>query len=130
MTLKGSGFFPYDPYPLAHSIIFLNSIYRSWSGEEDAQTEVSKPRTGSASSAVRKPNEICSFLIVFGCFWPFPSGSEASEMEDVDFEDFTDDADVASRGFTPLARSSALKELLTLWIMVDLCGNYEDYDDL
>lgn len=87
MLLKGTGYFPFDPFLLAHSNIFLMGIYQSWQRGDDGFDEESDRE---AENYLKARNRAESSR---------PSDS-ASDMED-DQDDFTDEADVASRGFTP-----------------------------
>lgn len=73
-------FFPFDPYRLRHSSMFLLGIYREWSPSgDDSESEAD---AGGFQAEVR----------------PRDAGSDDEFASDADF---TDAADVAERGFIP-----------------------------
>lgn len=84
--LKATGYFPFDPFRLVHSNIFLIGLYTTWKHGDDGFEDEDEEEEEVVSES--------------------PSESADSDMEDMDQDNFTDEADVASRGFTPLVGPS------------------------
>lgn len=84
--LKATGYFPFDPFRLVHSNIFLIGIYKTWKHGDDGFEDEDEEEEDVVSES--------------------PSESADSDMEDVDQDNFTDEPDIASRGFTPLVGPS------------------------
>lgn len=78
--------FPFDPYRLRHSHIFLAGVYREWAREEDSEEEPGSPRLFPRPEA-----------------FPSAVSQRTSETGDEDLPDadFTDAADAVERGFIP-----------------------------
>ncbi|CAJ1417617.1 unnamed protein product [Effrenium voratum] len=87
LSLRGTAFFPFDPYRLQHSSMFLLGIYKHWAHENAYEHEDSDVEDE----------------IGFGCHKGKPrTVSHMSESNEAGSDvDFTDEADVASRGFVP-----------------------------
>jgi len=79
-------FFPFDPYRLRHSSMFLLGIYRDWvAAPDDSESDVEAPSGFQAEGAAAPRGPTAS-----------PPGTDDEAFSDADF---TDAADVAERGF-------------------------------
>eukprot|EP00913_Durusdinium_trenchii_P002782 g2573.t1 len=109
--LRGTCFFPFDPYRLAHSNIFLMGIYRVWEHGDDGFEEESHVDDEFGAGERRE-------------------AAEAESMEDVDEEDFTDEADVASpMSSTCCLPCAAVAKLgRSVWAKLAGCQHPEDGD--
>jgi len=82
-------FFPFDPYRLRHSSMFVVSIYRDWCDDEESNIDPSEGPEGFAKAVVptysmaRQGSDAAS------------DGDTASDV------DFTDARDATERGFIP-----------------------------
>jgi len=80
-------FFPFDPYRLRHSSMYLLGIYQNWVANEESESEIEAPGgfQAEAPAAPRVP----------------AAAKETSDDEASSDADFTDKADAAKRGFVP-----------------------------
>jgi len=114
------GFFPFDPYRLRHSSIFLLGIYRQWVvAADDSESEGEAPGGLQADAAAGPRVPAASH-----------SGTEEEEHSDADF---TDAADAAERGFVPsVGPSPAFRPRTSADMMLDvspLVAPMETVDD-
>jgi len=93
LSQSGAAFFPFDPYRLRHSSIFLFAIHRSWTSPDDSGDEDSL--ADDEEGFGHDPEGKCRTMSA--------ASDKDEETSDVDF---TDEADVASRGFIPSAAPS------------------------
>mmetsp|Transcript_76185 Transcript_76185/g.202283 ORF Transcript_76185/g.202283 Transcript_76185/m.202283 type:complete len:712 (-) Transcript_76185:66-2201(-) len=81
-------FFPFDPYRLRHSSMFLLGLYREWvSPADDSESDTEAPGGFQADATAAGARGA-----------PSPSATDDEGNSDADF---TDAADVAERGFIP-----------------------------
>jgi len=82
-------FFPFDPYRLRHSSIYLKGLYQTWSAgaedSDDSESEAAAPGGFHDRKAAMSKN----------------ADSQLGSDDDVSDADFTDTADVVERGFIP-----------------------------
>lgn len=117
-------FFPFDPYRLRHSSMFVQPIYRDWNEDDESNAD---PGEGFAAKAAvaQMPN---------GRSRASSDGADSDRASDVDF---TDARDAVERGFlpsvgpSPAFRPRGSTDMAD--IMSPLCmpmeSAYEDCDD-
>jgi len=89
-------FFPYDPYRLRHSHIFLLGIYQQWVSSADADDSEESDMEDAPVPGGFEAETACNR----GRASSLRSASDADDEAHSD-ADFTDMADVAERGFIP-----------------------------
>jgi len=91
-------FFPFDPYRLRHSSMFVLSIYRDWCDDEESTADPleTSGAEGFAKAIVTGPGHRRSMA-------PSEADDMDSEMSDVDF---TDAQNAHDRGFVPSIKPS------------------------
>lgn len=91
-------FFPFDPYRLRHSNMFVASIYRAWNVDGDSDDEGSMDPTGEAAEGFEMMRPV----------FTNPVRDQDSDIDEDDKSDvdFTDARDATERGFIPSIQPS------------------------
>lgn len=100
-------FFPFDPYRLRHSSMFLLGLYRDWvAAPDDSESETEAPGGFQADATAGA--------------WPGAPSNSATDDESKSDADFTDAADVVERGFVPSVGPSPAFQPRTSVDMLDV----------